>query len=239
MAVYLCHEQPDLLDFETEIVARRPGAVLLARSALHPGGGGQVSDRATLEHRAGIVEIVGVSTEGSHHWHLLGADVDIEGTVRVRIDAAFRSRVAQLHTDTHILNALVFQQFAGALVTGAQIYGDGTARMDFDLPGADNDRLRGLEAEVNAVIRKGLEVRAVYVPATEAKATPGLIRSASVAPPPTPDGRLRVVEIAGLDRQACGGTHVTNTAESAFIRITKVDNKGRRNRRVKIALVEG
>ena len=239
MSIYLCHEQPDLLDFETEIVARRPGAVLLARSALHPGGGGQVSDRATLEHRAGIVEIVGVMAEGSHHWHLLGADVDIEGTVRVRIDAAFRSRVAQLHTDTHVLNALVFQQFAGALVTGAQIYGDGTARMDFDLPGADNERLRRLEAEVNAVIRKGLEVRAVYVPATEARTTPGLIRSASVAPPPTPDGRLRVVEIAGLDRQACGGTHVTNTAESALIRITKVDNKGKRNRRVKIALVDG
>jgi misacylated tRNA(Ala) deacylase len=236
MAIYLCHERPDLLEFETEIVARRPGAVLLARSALHPGGGGQVSDRATLEYRSGVVEIVGVQAEGDHHWHLLDADVDIEGPVRVRIDAAFRSRVAQLHTDTHILNALVFQQFAGALVTGAQIYGDGTARMDFDLPGADNDRLRRLEPEINAVIRKGLEVRAVYVPATEAQTTPGLIRSASVAPPPTPDGRLRVIEIAGLDRQACGGTHVTNTAESAFIRITKVDNKGRRNRRVKITL---
>ena len=239
MAIYLCHEQPDLLDFETEIVGRRSGAVLLARSALHPGGGGQVSDRATLEHRGGVVEIVGVETEGGHHWHLLGTDVDIEGPVRVRIDAAFRSRVAQLHTDTHILNALVFQRFAGALVTGAQIYGDGTARMDFDLPGADNDRLRGLEAEVNAMIRKGLEVRAVYVPVKEAETTPGLIRSLSVAPPPTPDGRLRVVEIVGLDRQACGGTHLANTAQSALIRITKVDNKGKRNRRVKIALVGG
>lgn len=237
MAIYLCHQQPDLLDFETQIVAHRPGAVLLARSALHPGGGGQVSDRATLEHRAGVVEIIGVEAEGDDHWHLLGADVEIEGPVRVRIDAAFRSRVAQLHTDTHILNALVFQRFAGALVTGAQIYGDGTARMDFDLPGADNERLRRLEAEVNAVIRKGLEVRAAYVPAEEAETTPGLIRSLSVAPPPTPDGRLRIVEIVGLDRQACGGTHLRNTSESAPIRITKVDNKGKRNRRVKIALV--
>ncbi len=239
MAIYLCHEQPDLLDFETEIVGHRPGAVLLARSALHPGGGGQVSDRATLEHRDGVVEVVGVKEEDGRHWHLLGADVLIDGLVRVRIDAPFRSRVAQLHTDTHILNALVFQQFAGALVTGAQIYGDGTARMDFDLPGADNERLRKLEAEINAVIRKGLDVRAAYVPAKEAETTSGLIRSLSVAPPPTPDGRLRIVEIVGLDRQACGGTHLRNTSESALIRITKVDNKGRRNRRVKIALVGG
>jgi len=126
--IYLCHERPDLLEFETEIVARRPGAVLLARSALHPGGGGQVSDRATLEYRAGVVEIVGVQAEGDHHWHLLGADVDIEGPVRVRIDAAFRSRVAQLHTDTHILNALVFPQFAGALVTGAERKSTATVR---------------------------------------------------------------------------------------------------------------
>jgi misacylated tRNA(Ala) deacylase len=80
-------------------------------------------------------------------------------------------------------------------------------------------------------------VRALYVPAAEAQATPGLLRSLSVTPPPTPDGRMRIIDIAGLDRQACGGTHLNNTGESAPVRITKVENKGRRNRRVRIALV--
>jgi misacylated tRNA(Ala) deacylase len=122
-------------------------------------------------------------------------------------------------------------------VTGAQINGDGIARMDFDLPDVDNDRLRALEPELNDVIRQGLDVRAVYVSLNEARATPGLIRSMSVAPPPTPDGRLRIVEIAGLDRQACGGTHLTNTAESLPVKITKIENKGRRNRRVRLQLV--
>jgi misacylated tRNA(Ala) deacylase len=223
---YLCHEQPDLLDFETAVIAARPGAVVLGRSALHPGGGGQVSDAATLTHAHGAVRITGVAAEGDLLWHLLDEPLELAGTVHVAIDAARRATVAQLHTGTHILNALVYQRFAGALVTGAQINADGTARMDFDLPDADNE-----------VIRNAMDVRAYYVGADEAKATQGLIRSLSVAPPPTPDGTVRIVEIGDLDRQACGGTHLTNTAQSRPIRIAKIENKGRRNRRVRIELV--
>ncbi|MGH7373633.1 MAG: alanyl-tRNA editing protein, partial [Candidatus Rokuibacteriota bacterium] len=63
-----------------------------------------------------------------------------------------------------------------------------------------------------------------------------LIRNRSVAPPPAPDGTVRVVEIVGLDRQACGGTHLASTAGSRPLRILKIDNKGRHNRRVKIGL---
>ncbi len=148
------------------------------------------------------------------YWHQLDKPVELQGTVAIRIDAERRSRVSQLHTDTHILNALVYQSFAGALVTGCQINGDGSARMDFDLPEADNERLRALEPAVNEIIRQGLDVRAIYVSAEEVRASPGLIRSMSVAPPPTPDGRLRGHRDRALDRQACGGTHLANTAQS-------------------------
>jgi len=134
------------------------------------------------------------------------------------------------------MNALVFRRFEGALVTGAQINGDGTARMDFDLPDVDNNLLRAIEPEINDVIRQAMPVRAVYIPTNEAQATPGLLRSLSVTPPPTPDGRYRIVEIGDLDRQACGGTHLSNTGESRPIRLVKIENKGRRNRRIRIAL---
>jgi misacylated tRNA(Ala) deacylase len=238
MTVYLCHEQPDLYDFEADVIGARPGAVLLSRSALHPGGGGQVSDVGTIEHAGGVARITCISTEGAQHWHVLDDPAAIlASTVAVHVDRDHRSRVAQLHTDTHLLNALVFDRYAGALVTGAQINADGTARMDFDLPDVDNDELRKLEPALNDLVRRGFEVRAVYVPASEADATPGLIRSLSVAPPPTPDGMLRVIDIVGVDRQACGGTHLTNTAESGMVQITKVENKGRRNRRVRLKLL--
>jgi len=239
VSVYLCHLEPDLLDFDAEVLESRPGQVLLSRSALHPGGGGQVGDVAVVEHRQGTVRITGVQAEGDRYWHVLDDPaLELDGSVAVHIDRERRFRVAQLHTDTHILNALVYDQFAAALVTGAQINGDGTARMDFDLPEADNEKLRELEPALNAIIEEAAEVRAVYVPVAEAESTPGLIRSLSVAPPPTPDGRFRVIEIVGVDRQACGGTHLTNTGESLPIRITKVENKGRRNRRVRLTLVD-
>jgi misacylated tRNA(Ala) deacylase len=180
---------------------------------------------------------VNVATEGGRCWHILDRPAELHGAVQVQIDAEHRMRVSQLHTNTHILNALVFQAFSGAKVTGCQINGDGTARMDFDVPDADNDKLRALEPVLNDIIRQGLEVRAVYVLTQEAQHTPGLIRSLSVAPPPTPDGRLRIIEIMGLDRQACGGTHLKNTRDSGTVRFTKIENKGRHNRRIRLSLV--
>jgi misacylated tRNA(Ala) deacylase len=108
--------------------------------------------------------------------------------------------------------------------------------MDFDLSQIDNDVLRGLDGGVNDVIAGGVDVRSVYVDAAEADVTSGLVRSLSVAPPPTPDGRLRVIDIEGVDRQACGGTHLSNTAQSPPFRVTKVENKGKRNRRIRFEL---
>ena len=236
MADYLYHREPDTLVFETEIVDARPGAVRLDRSWLHPGGGGQVSDRATLRSGNRTANVTGIAVEDGIWWHLLDSEERFDGRVEIGIDAAHRSIVSQLHTDSHILNAFVFRRFEGALVTGAQINGDGVGRMDFDLPDFDNDRLRGLEEEINAAIRAGLPVVTRYIPFDEARATPGLLRSAAVAPPPNADGTVRIVDIAGLDAQACGGTHLANTALSRPIRITKVENKGRHNRRVRFAL---
>ena len=147
-----------------------------------------------------------------------------------------RSRFTEEQTSLHIVNALVYQSFNGALVTGVQMNDDGTARIDFDLPEADNDRLKTLEPAINDVIRQDLGVRETFVTQARAAAEPGLIRSRSVAPPPTPDGQVRIVEIVGLDRQACGGTHLGTTGQSRPLRILKIDNKGRHNRRLRIGL---
>jgi misacylated tRNA(Ala) deacylase len=232
----LCHEAPDLLEFETAVLDTRPGRVRLGRSAFYPGGGGQPADRGVLRWAGGEVRVERLESEDGALWHVLADPVVVEGSVLGVVDAAFRWQMCQLHTDLHIVNALAFRAFDGALVTGAQIGDDGTARIDLDLPGADNDRVRALEPEINDAIRQDLAVGQVYVPAGLAAAEHGLLRSRSVSPPPQADGTIRVIEIAGLDRQACGGTHLSSTGQSPPVRILKVDNKGRHNRRIRIDL---
>ena len=241
MAGYLCHDFPDLLTFEAAVVASRPGAVALDRSAFYPGGGGQPADRGILVWQGGEVAVTGLQAEGGRLWHLLAEPVELDGAVEGRVDPDFRFLMQQLHTGLHIVNALAFRHFDGALVTGANMSGPrdsegATARIDLDLPGADNDRLRALEPAINAIVAQDLAVRTYALPLAEAARAPGVLRSKAVTPPPQADGRVRIVEIAGLDRQACGGTHLVSTGQSRPLRILKVENKGRHNRRLKIGL---
>jgi len=237
MAIYLCHTQPDLYEHTATVTDAAPGRVALSKSAFHPGGGGQVSDVGSIETRGGAFEVTHMEVAGDDWWHVLADDTaELSGDVTVRVDAEHRRRVASLHTMSHVLNAFVFEEFAGSLVTGAQIYGDGTGRMDFDLSAIDNDCLRALEMPVNDVIGQELDVAAIYVPADEADTNPGLVRSLSVAPPPTPDGELRLIDIEGVDRQACGGSHLSNTGQAVGFKIGKIENKGKRNRRIRFSL---
>jgi misacylated tRNA(Ala) deacylase len=231
------HEHPDVLVLHTVVVDARPGRVRLAESPFFPGGGAQLPDRGVVRWENGEAEVTGFELADSGLWHLLAGEAELSGPVEAVVDPALRLLMTELHTATHVLNAHVFLGFDGALVTGAQMLADGTARMDFDLPDADNDRLRALEPALTGTVDDDLAVSVGYVPVEEARREHGLIRNRSVAPPPTADGLIRVVEIAGLDRQACGGTHLASTGDSRRIRILKIDNKGRHNRRVRIGLV--
>jgi len=231
-----CHDHPETLTLETDVADARPGKVALVQSPFYPGGGGQLADRGVIRWSGGDARVTGFELSAGKLWHVLDTQAEVTGRIEAAVDPEFRRKMRQLHTSSHVLNALVFRQFDGALVTGVQMAEDGTARMDFDVPAADNDRLRALEAPINDLIREDIPLNFVYLPMHEAQATPGLIRSRSVTPPPTPDGKIRIVEIAGLDRQACGGTHLASTGASAPIRILKIDNKGRHNRRIRFGL---
>jgi len=237
MTRYFCHDHPDTLILETAVADSRPGAVRLAATPFHPGGGGQLADRGILRWQGGEARVTGFEAREDGYWHVLDQAAELQGPVEAVVDAGFRRMQTELHTGTHVLNALVFRRFDGALVTSAQMNDDNTARMDFDLPEADNDRLRVLEAEMNDIVRQDLGIRYRYVTIDEARAEPGLIRSRSVAPPPDAEGGIRIVEIVGLDAQACSGTHLASTGLSRPLKILKIENKGRHNRRVRIGLV--
>src|ERR1700712_2323905 len=104
MAVYLCHQFPDLHEHGANVLDAAPGRVLLDRSALHPGGGGQVSDTGWIEHPGGVVAISGMETVDDVVWHVLAEPAElVAAPVVVRVDAERRARIAQLHTDSHIL----------------------------------------------------------------------------------------------------------------------------------------
>jgi misacylated tRNA(Ala) deacylase len=238
MARSFYHSHPDTLTLATEIVDAAPGRVLLAEQPFFPGGGGQLADRGRLSWSGGEADVAGFERVGDSVWLLLKDQLELHGKVEAMVDPEFRQMMRELHTDTHLLNAFVFQAFNGALVTGVQLNDDGTARMDFDLPDAENERLKALEGPINEAIRADLAVGDSYIPLEQATQEHGLIRTRSVMPPPTADGTVRVVEIGTLDRQVCGGTHLVSTGRSRPIRVLKIENKGRHNRRVRIGLVD-
>ncbi|WP_243374591.1 alanyl-tRNA editing protein [Microvirga solisilvae] len=238
MPRYFCQDHPDQLELEAEVVDARPGAVLLAQSPFFPGGGGQLADRGTIAWSGGIVGVERLEPAGEGLWHVLAEPVTVQGTVRAKVDAEFRHLMCELHTMAHVLNSIVYRDFGGALLTGAQLAEDGTFRVDFDMPGVYPDWLRSLDGPMNDVIRQDLPIRTFSMPWTEAEAIPGMFRSKSVSPPPQEDGTVRIVEITGLDRQACGGTHLASTGQARPVRILKVDNKGKRNRRIRVGFAD-
>jgi len=117
-------------------------------------------------------------------------------------------------------------------VTGGQV-SDGRGRLDFDVPGSSLDR-EAIAAGLNALIAAGHPVVPRWISDDELAARPELVRTMSVKPP-TGAGKVRLLEITGVDLQPCGGTHVRNTAEIGPVEITKIENKGRQNRRINLA----
>lgn len=239
MSRYFCNDHPDVMELELPVLDVRPGAVLLAATPVFPGGGGQLMDRARITWSGGEADVERVEIEPRGVWHMAAGAETASGVVRVTIDAEFRALMCELHTVAHVVNALVFQRFEGALLTGAQLSADQTLRIDFDLPGVESDRVKALEAPINEALRADYAVSDTDMAWEAAEAVPGLFRAKSAAPPRGTDGMVRIVAIGDLDRQACGGTHLKSTGAARPIRILKVENKGRQNRRVRVGLVGG
>src|SRR5262249_48032849 len=110
---------------------------------------------------------------------------------------------------------------------------DGKARLDFDIPGKGLDKDE-ITAKLNALIQGEHTVEPRWVTDEELVARPELVRTMSVKPP-TGNGRVRLLDIVGVDLQPCGGTHVRNTGEIGPVVVTKIENKGRQNRRINVA----
>jgi misacylated tRNA(Ala) deacylase len=215
------------------IVAVEAGQIQLDRTVFYPMGGGQPGDRGTLRMADGRDLPVLDTRKGEAPGtviHLIGEDAANLAAgmpVTAMLDWDYRYRLMRLHTCMHLLCAVV----PGA-VTGGQI-SDGKARLDFDVPGSSLDKDE-ITAKLNALILGGHAVEARWISDEELAAKPDLVRTMSVKPP-SGSGRVRLLDIAGVDLQPCGGTHVRNTAEIGPVVVTKIENKGRQNRRINVA----
>jgi misacylated tRNA(Ala) deacylase len=218
------------------IVAVDERGIRLDRTVFYPTGGGQPGDVGTLRLASGeaiaIVDTVkGEGPDEVIHVPAPGGALPEPGTpVTAEIDWDRRHRLMRMHTCLHLLCAVV----PGA-VTGGQV-SDGRGRLDFDVPGASLDK-EAIAARLNQLIAGGHDVVPRWITDAELAARPELVRTMSVKPP-IGAGRVRLMEVGGIDLQPCGGTHIRNTAEIGPVVIGKIENKGRQNRRINIAFAE-
>lgn len=225
-------DDPALAATSAKVVASGPQGVVLDRTVFYARGGGQPGDSGVLRWDGNELAVTeAVKGEDDTILHLVPSDTKVPavGTqVEAVIDWGRRHAHMRMHTAMHLLCSLI----KGAAVTGGSVGAD-KSRLDFDLPNPPPKE--EVEAGLNALIAADHPVRIEWVDESVLDTDPGLVRTMSVQPP-RGTGRLRLIRIGGsdgpVDLQPCGGTHVSRTGEIGAIRVQKIENKGKQNRRI-------
>ncbi len=221
---------------EAQVVALNEQGIELDRTVFYPMGGGQPGDGGMLRRADGTEVPIADTRKGEQPGQILHVPAEGAPTLSVgdkvmaEIDWQRRYRLMRMHTCLHVLCAVV----PGG-VTGGSV-GDGRGRLDFDLPDPTLDKDQ-VTAELNRLIEENHPVRFRWITDEEMTASPDLVRTMSVKPP-SGRGRVRLVEIEGVDLQPCGGTHLASTGEIGRVRVAKIEKKGKHNRRVVIVFDE-
>ncbi len=210
MTQEIFREEPYRTEAEATVQSCDAGGIVLDRTIFYPKGGGQAGD-------AGMI----VRADGS--------TVAIADTVKAPSPLGRRHRHMRFHTATHLLCAIVPHQTNGCSITAQY------ARLDFDM--VEPLEREHLERELARLVDEAHDVRTVWITDAELDAKPDLVRTMSVKPP-RGLGRVRLLEIDGVDLQPCGGTHVANTREIGKLRVAKIEKKSARSRRVVLEFVE-
>jgi misacylated tRNA(Ala) deacylase len=224
-------------EWEATVVAADPETgIVLDRSAFYPGGGGQPPDHGVLLWGGVRTRIVG--TRRGDELYLLPGEGDplppVGTAVHGALDNDRRTALMRTHSGLHVLTGVVFRDF-GALVTGGNME-PLSARMDFDLTEVPADFKERVAERVNAEIALDRQIQVATLPRDEAFAIPDIIRTATNLLPPDLEV-VRIVDIVGLDTQADGGTHVASTAMIGRVEVTKLENKGRGFRRLRVQII--
>ncbi|HEV2627226.1 MAG TPA: alanyl-tRNA editing protein [Pseudolabrys sp.] len=211
------------------------GGIVLDRTVFYANSGGQPGDTGTLTtsdgRRVTIANAVYTDRGKTEIAHVPAPDAPalaVGDAVTAAIDWDKRYGRMRMHTALHLLSAVL--PYA---VTGGSV-GDADGRLDFDIPEAGLDK-DAIATRLAGMITADAAVSSRWISDAELEANPGLVKTMSVKPP-MGTGRVRLIEIACLDLQPCGGTHVRRTGEIGAVQVTGVEKKGKQNRRVRIAL---
>ena len=231
--------------------------VRLDRTVFYPQGGGQAGDAGLLRLADGRELRVADTRKGALPGQIVHVLADARdaavlppGTdVTAVIDRSRRAAHMRFHTATHLLCALVPHPVDGCSITAAY------ARLDFHMNEPLDKQL--LSAGIARLVAEAHPVRHRWISEAELDANPQLVRSMSPpgrpkgefrsaqhegtpvsVQPPRGQGRIRILEIEGVDLQPCGGTHVANTAEIGAVVVTKVEKKSAMTRRVVLGFAQ-
>ena len=231
MTEQLFRDDSYLKECEATVNDAGDGAIVLDRTVFYPMGGGQPGDTGTIEWDGGSAPIVDTryGDDGSiRHLVADGAELPENGTaVRAVLDWDRRYLHMRMHTALHLLGSVLQYGVTGGNISAAK------SRLDFDME--DTVDKEKVTADLQALVAADHPVSCRWITDEELDAQPELVRTMSVQPP-RGVGKVRLLEIQGVDLQPCGGTHLNSTAEVGDVRVGKVEKKGRHNRRVSIVL---
>lgn len=206
--------------------------VILDQTNFYARGGGQPGDKGKLIWAGGSVDVLDtVKGEGATVVLVCAEDTALPplgASVTQELDWDHRFGCMRVHTALHLLSVVIPLGVTGGSISAQK------GRLDFMMPEPPEDK-EALETELNALIARNLEVTEHWITEAELDAQPELVKTMSVQPP-RGSGQVRLVKIGDVDLQPCGGTHVARTGEIGEVRIGKIENKGKQNRRVTLLL---
>jgi misacylated tRNA(Ala) deacylase len=223
-----------LKEYEGIVLGAEPRGIVLDATNFYAQGGGQSGDQGELVLGDGYSIVIVNTVYDADKKTILHVPADgarlpaVGEKAKARLDWELRLKRMRAHTALHLLTAVLPYP-----VTGGSV-GDGEGRLDFDSGDAVLDKGEVCE-KLNALIATNAAVGTRWITDEELAANPGLVKTMSVKPP-TGSGRVRLVEIEGIDLQPCGGTHVARTGEIGRAEVTQIEKKGKINRRVRIVL---
>lgn len=231
MTEQLFREDSYLKECDAVVVTVDDNAIVLDRTVFYPMGGGQPADTGTIHWDGGSATVIDTRYgDGGAIRHIVAADAarpQAGGQVHVSIEWDRRYRHMRMHTALHLLGSILKYGVTGGNISAEK------SRLDFDME--DTIDKEEVAMALKTLVEENHSVSCRWITDEELEAQPDLVRTMSVQPPKGA-GKVRLLEIEGVDLQPCGGTHLKSTGEVGQVRIGKVEKKGKRNRRVNIHL---